>query len=167
MEVFSSSQRRLAILTDPHLDDNNKHECTAFLDAIVKLQNRPDFIVVCGDLTANNKSDERKLVENNLIGGLETRNFSVCEGLGNHDVRHFTFDGGMTDYVKNRKREADGKLINYDKDKIKKLHYRWDFLLSKDDYSINVYCFMLNLVPGYGELLQVKEYGKRYRTEYQ
>ena len=157
VEVFSYSQKRLAIVTDPHLCEDNENESKTFKDQIVKLQNRPDYIVMCGDLTSNNYSADKKIVEK-LINDLETKNFSVCEGLGNHDVRHFSFDGDMTNYVKKRKRSSEGKLNGYQKDSIKDLHYHWSFFLYKDDYRLNVHCLMLNLVPGYNEISQVTSY---------
>ena len=165
VEVFSCSQRRLAIVADSHLCEDNKKECEDFVDKIVRIQNRPDFIVMCGDLTGNNYPAEKEIVEKDLIEELEARNFSVCEGLGNHDVRHFHFDGGMMDYVKKRKRESDGKLDSYYKDDKKKLHYHWEFQLCKDEYQILVNCFMLNLVPGYGELGQVEDYNGKKKSK--
>lgn len=158
VEVFSCSQRRMAVVTDSHLSNDNVVECHSFVDKIAQIKNRPDFIVMCGDLTANNYSDEKKIVEKDLIGELEARNFSVCEGLGNHDVRHFHFDGNMINYVKNRKRDSEGKLEGYFKDTYEKLHYHWEYKLYKDDHCIVVNCFMLNLVPGLGILGQVEEY---------
>lgn len=165
VEVFSCSQKRLAVVADSHLCDDNKAECNDFVDKIVKIQNRPDFIVMCGDLTGNNYPAEKKIVEKDLIEELEARNFSVCEGLGNHDVRHFNFDGGMMNYIKNRDRSADGKLDGYYKDDKKKLHYHWEFHLCKDEYMVIVNCFMLNLVPGYGELGQVEEYNGKKKSK--
>ncbi|WP_455667587.1 metallophosphoesterase family protein [Phocaeicola sp.] len=158
VEVFSCSQKRLAIITDPHLCEDNRSECNDFKEAIVKLQKRPDFIVMCGDLTGNNYSNEKKIVEHDLIKELEARNFSVCEGLGNHDVRHFTFDGDMMGYIKKRNRCSDGKLSDYFKDQKSNLHYHWAFNLCNGDYCLKVHCFMLNLVPGYRELGQVTSY---------
>lgn len=165
VEVFSCSQRRLAVVTDPHLCKDNIEECHVFVDKIAEIKNRPDFIVMCGDLTGNNYPDEKKIVEKDLIGELEARNFSVCEGLGNHDVRHYNFDGNMTSYVKNRKRNSEGKLEGYFKDNFEKLHYHWEFKLYKDDYCIIVNCFMLNLVPGFGTLGEVKEYNGKKKKD--
>ena len=151
VEVFSCSKRRLGIISDLHLF---KYEtdvlCKKFTDQIVKIQNRPELIAICGDLTANSRGNEKKLIDK-FIENLEARNFPVCEGFGNHDVQQYTTASDIVKYVEKRTRQSDNKLEGYLISN-SKLHYQWQVQLATANYIVNVHCIMLNNVPGKGTI---------------
>lgn len=118
-----------------------------------------NFYAVCGDLTDDSNGGQEDKFEHRFLDRIdqETAIKCVCEGWGNHDVRRKHFNcTNVQDGIAYRNRKGRYRdnhltaLVTSDND----YHYHWHYNLSNADNtkSITLHFFMLNNVPGYGEI---------------
>ncbi|MDR2916041.1 MAG: metallophosphoesterase [Tannerella sp.] len=167
IEIFRGSEMRFGVMADIHLGSGtttSKRDLRDdFTNSILKLQNRPRFIAICGDITNNCRKfepDELTYIKK-FTAQLEQQNIPVAEGVGNHDNLTFFNHANVLSFIKerNKDREKDnGKgniLDNFSYDSKGKnvkdpseLHYRWSMPLYLEDKKLNIHFFQVNNVPG-------------------
>ena len=164
---------RFAVIADTHFkndksDKDLKISIDNFVKSIKNLDPKPQFLVMCGDLTHYNKGGvgdhSQEYWLKYFIDEVENRGIPVYEGLGNHDLMNIPTQANIADYIKkrNEKRAKEGyhefEYSNqktdyyYDNDgkKVKfPYHYTWKRYVN----GVGIRFFMLNNVPGYGEIL--------------
>jgi len=162
---------RFAVIADTHFENihtngNLESEINDFVESIDEL--KPQFLVMCGDLTHYNKggvgdhSQEHCL--NDFINKVEKRGIPVYEGFGNHDLMDIPTRANIVKYIKGRNEERAKKgrhefeysnretdyYYDNERKKVKfPYHYTWKRYIN----GVGIRFFMLNNVPGYGEIL--------------
>lgn len=163
-EIFRASKRRIAVMTDYHYgckENGNTGNQINVVNEINRLRDRPEFLVMTGDLLHNPTKLEDRDIWKNFIDPLELKNIPVADGFGNHDL----WTGVGAENVKkdikkrNKTRKSDWKLFGYSDSENKKTcdndgyHYRWRIDLQKrmangEMKQKHIECIMLNNVPG-------------------
>ena len=163
-EMFRASKRRIAVMTDYHYgcaENGNTGNQLNVVNEINSLRNRPEFLVMTGDLLHNPTKSKDNDIWKNFIDPLELKNIPVADGFGNHDL----WTGvGAKDVKKEIKKRNDMRRkewnafeycdkYNSDNAENKGYHYAWRVRLQKrmsngELKQKSVECIMLNNVPG-------------------
>lgn len=153
--VLSNAHIRFLVTADLHIYtklfhfgssnqpiDDNTSRFKSMVNNIEKLNPKPQFISICGDLTNGTESREEGILKD-LIAEIE-QTCPVREGWGNHDMYEHSFSADIGALVKerNKVREKNQDCILSDNEE----HYYWKHKLG----NTTLHFFMLNLVPGYG-----------------
>ncbi len=168
VELFRLSKRRFGVMNDYHFgheEYGTTGRQTKDVEQICKLRNRPEFIVMPGDLLAvttppnNNKNpfawDDYRDIWDNFINPLERKGIFVADGFGNHDLYTGTFSKDVKEEIKsrNKDRKINWKFMNFAGSKDYKsnnndnYHYRWYIELCNTQKKVLVVFFMLNNLP--------------------
>lgn len=161
---------RFAVMSDTHFtniydDKNIESDIDNFVKSISQLDLKPQFLAICGDLTSNNVggvgNHSQEYWLRDFIDKVEDKSIPVYEGFGGHDLLDIITKADIAKYIKdrNKKRGEDGRYEfeystnKYFDSKKKEVdcpyHYTWKMYCK----GVSIRFFMLNNVPGYGEIL--------------
>lgn len=176
-EMFRCSKRRIGVMSDYHYgcgENGNTGDQSNVVDEIDRLRNRPEFLVMTGDLLHNPTKKDDRDIWSNFIDLLELKNIPVADGFGNH----YLWTGFRSENVKNKIKNRNGMrrkewntfgysdVENIKAEDNKGYHYRWKIELQKrmsngELKQKTVECIMLNNVPGYVNVDDIGENGDK------
>lgn len=172
-EMFRASKHRIGVMSDYHYgcaENGNTGDQRHVAEEINKLRNRPEFLVMTGDLLHNPTKSKDNDIWKNFIDPLELKNIPVADGFGNHDLWTGVGAKDVKKKIENRNdmRRKEWNAFGYDdkcnvkKENNKGYHYAWKILLQKkmsngDLKQKFVECIMLNNVPGDHNVNDIKD----------
>jgi len=163
----SKESLRFVVISDTHFRNNKKDKdiesyINDFASSMGDLKPKPEFLVICGDLTNDNNGGYMDYSQqtwlDRFINKIEKEvGITVYEGFGNHDLNDINTGANIAGYVEKRNKERAKKgcnefeYSNHDDDDFPNspFHYTWKMYVR----GVGIRFFMLNNVPGYGEIL--------------
>ncbi len=137
-----------------------------------------DFYAICGDLCDDSDPEDENMFVDEFFERMRkdaTNIKCICEGWGNHDVRRKGANlTNIQDGIRDRNEEYRNKMLPHyrmsdsDSEEYGNYNYHYHYHWSYDMQSgKRVHFFMLNDVPGYGKIENIKarEKEEAYKTE--